>query len=731
MTDKKWGKLPFEILLCIIQYVQLYNSPKSSTSYSFIREAVDDLMACQLVCKGWSRAAQKILYKNVELGTNTPGFVRTITEDAPHLANLVKILSFLPRFVELVDCTRYAESVIANCAQVEALFVTDSETEQLIWPWLLMEDTKLEKLETIGNTSNDGVVNTALFSLLALKLKRTLTSLTLQVVDATNRPLNQFAYPNNLSSNSNISQKFDCVIKRLNTFISLKSLTLTNCYPSTYKILDQIVNDCSPTTKNLTITMLKLLGWNDTQEEHILPNNSITKLHIQSTTMDELSLLYLIRKFKALDVLEINSVHYKLSQANQDGYWGQLSQLCLSMSSFDVMLVSQFGFPIIVEKCTEILWRAECDVRHLKVSFLGRNDPLHPTQILPEQRFSLRIRKYNSKSCEIAISLYYLPGGSKEEALQNIVSWMQLFSPQTMDLENLESCTRYHNMFTNNPNNESRLKPYFDFGCAGDVKQFFTKECNSVNWQAFDSIVSFDSTENLKFCSMVLPNSPPLSSNGSDVQQDTGIRRLEMSQSILYTMAFPEMSKRLPILHELILHTNCYLKENRYSLEIFLPSTQLDLFSLIIAPTCNVNSKTNRRNSYGLHLSNSDHNSDSDPDSDHYYDSDTDYGYSYGYRSSPYHRHSVKQVQKCALENQELLTAMTSNYTLKIETQTKTHISEREQGNIVQRSIDSGVQNAITGTKENFLIWVKFKELKKFKICSNAVAGSEGYEVLE
>lgn len=692
MEHKSWDKLPIEILLCIFHYLKCSTNtftdiglPVSNTDTK-----ITDIVICQLVCKGWSKAAQRLIYQDVKLGGNVSSFVRTITADAPQLASLVKVIAFSETIMEVSDCSNLIESILNNCPQIEKLLVNGKDMEQLIWPWILMEDIKLENLKTISTETCGNIIDTTLYSLLALKLRKTLTGLVLSLSKANDQRIARIYNSNPQSPGYfNGKEDFSRLIKRLTTFSSLKKLTITNCQPSAYIILDQVLNDCPKTTLELNIKTLRLLKWNGAQE-NIKPNSFIKTLRVDFFILDEVSLLYLAYKFKALESLFIQSLEYKpKEEANKEVFWDQLTQLCSSVKIFDiVMKYEAFGLQVTVEKCMELLIKMGCDTRYIHISLMSSSvAPGRHNHVYRQPRI-IQINKFGLKSCGLLISGDAAALG--DTFSENIASWIQSFCPSTIDFNHADLTLKYHKMFTIYPEEHSRLKPYFDFNSKSDIRQFFTKQCNSKNWEIFNSIISSANIDRSEMHSMVLPNKPPLLSN----YDSSSIRHLELHSSILHEMVFPKISMKLPTLNELVLNTNCYLMDNSTTLKIFFPSTQLDLLVLLIGPTCD-----NTTNG-----------------------------------SMNYH-HRTTNV-KCTLENLDLLAAISSTgyYLLKIETEAKTYISKR-QGNKIIEKLDSNTEDVAAGTNEDFLIWIKFKELKKIAIHVDSghlqINQPKSYELLE
>lgn len=149
-NSKDWDQLSFEVLLNIFEYfcdgrLETIHRPPIQR----FRSNLKDMKQCQLVCKGWARAAQKIIYEQVHLGTNLQQFTQTITNYNPHLATLVKKVSFddLSSTDSLTSCV----ALVVNQDIHVNHFVGGQDAERLAWPCLLLDDMKLNSLEVITN----------------------------------------------------------------------------------------------------------------------------------------------------------------------------------------------------------------------------------------------------------------------------------------------------------------------------------------------------------------------------------------------------------------------------------------------------------------------------------------------------------------------------------------------------------------------------------------------------
>lgn len=679
-SSKDWGTLPFEILLKVFGYVQ---DARLETDFGMSAQKfssnMKDLEQCQLACKGWLRAAQKTIYEQIHLGANLQQFAQTITVNNPHLATLVKKVSFGRDINSTDDCSNCVASVVTQCTSINHLLLDGQTTEKLVWPWLLLEDMKLNNLEVITNNLYYTNMELVLYSLLAVKLRKTLKTLKISLVEI------PYARPT-----ANESRSYRRIIKRLSTFSTLESLMITDGYPPSYQTLDQTIDDCSQTLSKLTISMLELNEW---RKEVVKANQTVKCLEIGSFRIDGASLSYLISKFKGLDSLTIVSLTYKDKEvAEKEEHWNELTQLCTSAKAFDITLqYNQANIKTVVDKCLDILQRVESRQRRLRINifkgytYAERSHDFSPPTPDNMLMLAVTIGKSSTGSCSIEISAN--TEASRNDILKHMVEWIQLYAPTSVAMDDSFARTSYHNLFNISIRNPPKLKPYFDFCSKSDIKQFLTRECSGKYWDVFNTFLSSTSTT-MSTYGIVLPNVPSSSSHTGSNQKETTTREITIKDSVICPTTFIELSKSLPSLKVLRLESNCYLTPDPYTLKIFLPATALDQLTLSISTTCGdaINST-------------------------HYY---------YG-------------GHHCALENRELEGAVSSNgqYTLKIEANGKTYITKRQNGEPVG-TVDSKPEDVKWGDKDSALIWITCKALKKFRICNGEQSLKEKqYEELD
>ncbi|KAL9543501.1 hypothetical protein MBANPS3_008089 [Mucor bainieri] len=663
-TLQGWDRLPFEILLKIFKYV---NNGKLETIHRLATQRyssnLKDMKQCQLACKGWARAAQKIMYEQIHLGINLQQFAETITHHNPHLAALTKKVSFGNDIDSTDDCSNCVASVVSRCNNINHLLVCGRASENLVWPWLLLEDMGLNNLEVITNNLYHTHMDLVLYSLLAVKLSATLKTVKISLAESQpTAPLAEM-------------QSYGRIIQRLNSFSSLEHLMITNGNPLNYQTLDQVIDDCSQKLERVTISKLELKEW---RKEAIKTNKSIKRLDIASFNIDDSSLSYLVCKFKALDSLSLLSLTYKAKEvAEKPEHWHELAHLCTSVKSFDIGIeYNEATIKDIVDKCLDILQRTESNQRRLRIFTFDVHTPadqlldFSPPTIENMRMPTVKISKTSTGECSVEIS-----GNTealKNDILKHMANWIQLYAPTSVDINDSIARARYHRLMSISTRRLPNLKPYFDFMNKSDIKQFLTRECNGKHWDAFNTCLSSTSTSITAY-GIVLPNIPPSSSHPRSDQKKSTTREIVIKDSIIWPTIFTEVSKSLPSLKSLRLESNCYLTSQPYTLMISLPSTAIHQLTLSISSTCGDVMPGSRRH----------------PD------------------------------RQCALESRELQKAVSpsGHYILKIEANGKTYISKRQNGESIG-TVDSKPEDVKRGDKDNALIWIRCKAIKRFRICN-------------
>ncbi|KAL9547784.1 hypothetical protein PS6_006972 [Mucor atramentarius] len=248
--------------------------------------------------------------------------------------------------------------------------------------------------------------------------------------------------------------------------------------------------------------------------------------------------------------------------------------------------------------------------------------------------------------------------------VDNILDCVHRYLPKVVNIRGIEHVSFLYEKLT-------LERPILELSSMQAIIGHIEKFCIRDNWAIFDrAITAFGQLEESKMhLSKFVLCKEPFSSQ--PLYLDFKAPELRIKDSILYEDTLPQFSLRLPKVNKLTLDTCSFLKTNTYSLKIFLPTTQVHSFGLRITPFINATFW----NMYGL----------------------------YKYDSS-------------CLEDFELFQAVSSDgkYTLKIETDIKVYLSMRQGGKIIQQDCTDITE----GTKKDFLIWIKCKDMKEFAITS-------------
>lgn len=216
----------------------------------------------------------------------------------------------------------------------------------------------------------------------------------------------------------------------------------------------------------------------------------------------------------------------------------------------------------------------------------------------------------------------------------------------------------------------------YDFVPAQQVKKAFDGNMKPL-WEVFTSFLALlDPIKNQDICvqNMVVFKQKP-----ENLPVVSRVSNITFQSCILEHSALPTISQCLPTVDCMVFDTTCILMDEPYNLKLHLPYSKIHTLKVVIRPLVEA-----LENFY--------------------------YGYDY---------------LTCKLENKELLDAISSQYTLKIETKSKTYISKRKGNKIIEDNCD----DVATGTHDNFLIWIKCKELTQCLVTSNQA--SKEFELIK
>lgn len=618
-----------------------------------------DLRSCQLVCKSWSKAAQTTLYKHISLGSNIIKFTRTIEQEAPHVGIIVKKLTFVESFLSIRNSYCLVRSVFSYCSFIEEMYFSDDHVRNSIWTFLAagVGESTLCHVKIIDQDSSDKS-KSYLYPFVALKFPNTLTKLELHI------------------GHSQGNQAINNVLAKLvSKFKSLQFLYVDTCDYIQFDDMNQVLSDCSQKVYQLRFNNLrfsvKQRSLNDIQA-----NLSITKISIAFAKVNSFAIGYFVSKFKSLAELDIGYMYYPTKQDQEEEWWEALSQLCSNTKTFSISmsLPTTFGGQRQLENCVELLVQDEtANQKELCIDFENLTwDHMSDEGVYIYK--NIVMKKTNSMS-QISINVKDTEGAFGDKS--TFINCFKSYSPNLIKIRNIEPMTDIYAMFTADSLKTDRLAPYFDLHCVGDIRQYFTRTCNERNWLLFHDALSLTSKVNestISLSELVLCGVSP--ANHIFNQNLTKIREFHLINSIIYYTVFSEISSKLPYVHTFDIDTCSILMNIPYNLIIFLPSSRIHHFQLKINP---FRDGTNRY---------------------------------------------PEEIEKCSLENLDLLKAVSLNgsCTLIIGANAQTLVYYKQNGSATfSHQVVTDHTTTAIGTKDNFLIWVKCKDLNEFSLVAKNV----------
>ncbi|CAO0798196.1 unnamed protein product [Mucor circinelloides] len=463
-------------------------------------------------------------------------------------------------------------------------------------------------------------------------------------------------HKNTLTSLS-ISSKnpgYQILLQHLKRFASLATLYLFKTSFSGLQEFNKMIDDI-PSVCSMGFYDLDLSNCTDMINDTI-PNRMIRKINIkENAKFSTQSLRYFGQKFQALHQMNAEQIiGPDGTEIEESSWWDQLGRI---YSSF-----KQYQLGMVLSNSTNMNQIQKCI--DLVMATTGKTNEREFTLAMNpgwfgDDKINATLSKTSDfYSITFDISLF------ADVNVDDILDFVHRYLPKVVNIRGIEHVSFLYEKL-------ALERPVLELSSIEAIIGHIEKFCIRDNWAIFDkAITAFGQLEESKMhLSKFVLCKEPFSSQ--PLYLDFKAPELRIKDSIFYEGTLPQFSLRLPKVNKLILDTCSFLKTNTYSLKIFLPTTQVHSFGLRITPFINATFW----NMYGL----------------------------YKYDGS-------------CLEDFELLRAISSNgkYTLKIETDTKVYLSMRQGGKIIQQDCTDITE----GTKENFLIWIKCKDMKEFAITS-------------
>jgi hypothetical protein len=525
------------------------------------------LFECQLVCKGWSKPAQAILYKDISLFTKNlteydteewtrfGQFVYTIKNIAPHLGTFVKRMTIRSYFNLYKGSLHTLEYILKTCPKIEELYADESSI-QVVWPYLLTQhEDRLKEIKSV--LKEDTITNSTLYGFVAVKLKQSLTHLQLGI-DIIVQP----AHP--------MQWNYDYIIDHLHQFVSLKSVHFALAKFPSYHFLCRVIDKFNITVNKLSFTyyipfMSEEQELNEETAKTIKPNYSVKEIYM-GTAIFLHSISYIGIKFKGLEKIVIKQV---VSFGYSEDQWFQrLTELCLLLKEYE------FGFSftdeeLIMQCCIELTLAMSCDDRHLVIEY-NLKDRDNDQDDVP---WGIILKKdCNSSKIEVKVP-------KDDDDCCYHTNWLHNYFPNQIQLINIEQIKEFYRDVCDATQDLLPAENSTD-----SVRRYISNNSSDKrSWEILNKVfLSSTNTSNavISLGEMILCNMPQ-----NLEYQRSNIKRLTLKNSIIYHGIFPALSLQIPVLDNLIIDGCRILTEELYTLKIFLPSTKLQSLGLVLANT--------------------------------------------------------------------------------------------------------------------------------------------------
>ncbi|KAL7323238.1 hypothetical protein PS15p_211169 [Mucor circinelloides] len=646
-----WNKLPFEVLTYIFEHNADFDSQNTWSRR--------ELYSYQLVCKGWSKAAQSLLYKRIGFEGESETdelrrlvqFVFTLKSLAPHLGSFVRTI-FICDYLELLQTPLAALDVIFNaCPKIERFYCKGSSKE-VAWPYLLtLPDTKLSSIHSISQ--NDVYQYPNMYPFVAFKLRKSLSQLE-HLEIAKTPPWNSTYLLDNISQ-----------------FVSLQELMLSKCDFDSYNTICHVIDKCSPTLNKLLIINYTPstdmdAAVSDQAKETIKYNYSVQEVIIKNSFMSSAS--YFAAKFRNLKRLTMDQV---LPFQTSDQWIDGLTDLCTSLSEYSL----SFNLTLegsIKNHCIDLTKRSANKNTYLVIDYnpLDEEDRYVFDNMPFATELEIILKKDGTHS---GIEVRLDGTDHDDDEFEFHTHWFDDYSPNRITIKHVQEINKWRLVTGRDTLLEATTQLGFAFSFRDVVRNAST---DLKNWTILSRAISSTAGTTdaaVSFSEMLIANVDQIPAHSTEV--DPNIKQLTFTNTIFYYQALPILSTWLPKLDTLIFDTCYTLMEEPYTLTINLQETRLRRLGIVVAPLAFADSLP---------------------------------------RSEVVGRHQLK--------NTDLLKALApgSKLTLKIDTENKTFLRERE-GNTTLGSYN-GATDMCHGTETNFLIWIQCKTLEEIAVVDGTLS---------
>ncbi|KAK4513943.1 uncharacterized protein ATC70_005950 [Mucor velutinosus] len=541
-SNHAWNNLPSPILCNILHYAQ-------HSSNLMLESNASVISACQLVCKGWSQAAQNALYKQVHLGSNTLRFLNTLI-NAKELGGFVKILVIEESMLDLGDIFDLLEDIFTHCPNIEELYSFEQAVKNDIWTYVNSVRKVPQHLKTFTTTTSDAA-NSPLYSPMAIRFEDTLTRL-------------QLCF--NTARVNNIEQVYYSLLsKRLGHFAFLQHLRIDHWRVKSWQDFDTLLDRCSATLRELVFIHLYLPNHIFPQTYKICPNTNVKHLKIGASNFPAAAIQYFKGKMAVLENFDLLFVSFP-DGCLQDAiaWWAHLMQLCMNLTSYNIKFSRSSYLDIYkLRRCIKFSAITTTQWKNIKSKTV--------TLLFNVNQDGGNVISLSKSWCKYAIDL----GFDKVDYLTFISQWMQMYSPHHIHIQGESMDSQYQMIKGIDATQTQKVSTVA-------ARSLLERTCSKTNLHIFFTALSFIArkhVEVLHFDSLVLCYNYPLANNTLNNLQ---VSELKFTKSILQHQALECISKMFVKIDKLMLDTCCLLVDDPFQLSVCLPFTEMTALELNI-----------------------------------------------------------------------------------------------------------------------------------------------------
>ncbi|CAO3634091.1 unnamed protein product [Mucor fragilis] len=644
-----WDKLPFEVLIHIFAY-----SVDTKTQYIQSRRA---LYSYQLVCKGWSKAAQSLLYRHISCQDDPKegellrfvDLIYTLQVLAPHVGTFVKTITVCDHLYSLGEPLKALDVIFSKCPKLEEFYCNGSSKE-VAWPYLLtLPDTRVANIRSIAEDT-DFCEYPHLYPFVAFKLRNSLSKL------------------HHVEIQGIQSWGSTYLLNHLSQFVSLQELSLCRCEFASYKRLCEVFDKCSPTVSKLSICKYwASLNLGDAATREITnPNFSIREISISNSVMDTVS--YFVVKFPNLQKLTMDQV--VSSQITSPEWFHGLMDLCISLKEYGFRF--NLGLEALIkDSCVDLTKKSSPKDTFLSIDYSAKpGEDLDDTEDdMSNPSWGIILKKDGTRSgIEVILPWMHPDDIVITPESDHHLNWFDGYSPNQITIDHIETSDfmnseqKYKDLFMATTFTEFAL----GFRDADRHKLVEVKNWAILTRALFSTVDSMDAE--VSFSNMVIPN---LKGRTTHLEKSSSpnVKHLAFIDSILYHQVLAVISSWLPKLDTLLLDACYILMEKPYTLRINMQETILRRLVIVAAPAMPEGSL---------------------PDE--------------------------PTIVRDQLENVNFTDALLpgNQYTLRIEANGKTYLLKVIDG--ISWPVKDPGQADCHGTSGNFLIWIQCKKLEEVSI---------------